>query len=297
MAEITAQLIKTLRDKTNAGMMDCKAALTEAGGDLEEAETVLRKKGIMKAEGKGSREAKEGLIDAYIDSESRVGSIVEINCETDFVAKNENFVGFVNSISRHVAKVAGDTGDVELLEAQDFTAQPGNSLGDVVKVKIAELGENLVLRRFVRYALADGSHGVVAKYIHLAGKVGVLVEVGSEKAETVFKSEFLDVVKDVTLQIAAAQPLVVTRDEVDPALVAKEKDVYAEQVKGKPENIVEKIVGGKLDKYYSTICLLEQGYIKDQDKTISDLLKATGNAIGDTISIRRFTRYAIGEQI
>ena len=217
MAGITAQLIKELRDKTNAGMMDCKGALTEANGDLEEAETILRKKGILKAGKKASREVKEGLIDAHIDTEGRVGSLIEVNCETDFVAKNENFVGFVNELSAHIAKNGGDATSVEELEGQ---AYGDSSFGETLKAKIAEVGENLVVKRFARYAVEDGSQGVIAQYIHLAGKVGVLLEVGCDKAETNGSDRFREVVKDVTLHIAAASPICISRDEVDPALVA-----------------------------------------------------------------------------
>ncbi len=294
MAAITAQTIKQLRDKTNAGMMDCKAALTEAGGDLEAAETLLRKKGIAAAGKKASREVKEGVIDAYVGGEERVGSLVEINCETDFVAKNENFTNFTATVSEHIAKAGAGADSVEALAA---TAFGDSTLEEGVKAKIAELGENLVLKRFVRYAIPEGTEGGIAKYIHLAGKVGVLVEVACDKAETTKADAFQSLVKDITLQIAAAHPLCVSRDEVDPALVATEKEVFAEQVKGKPENIVEKIVAGKLDKYYSTVALLEQGYIKDPDKTISDLLASVGKELGDTLTVKQFTRYAVGEVV
>ena len=292
MAGITAQLIKELRDKTNAGMMDCKGALTEANGDLEEAETILRKKGILKAGKKASREVKEGLIDAHIDTEGRVGSLIEVNCETDFVAKNENFVGFVNELSAHIAKNGGDATSVEELEGQ---AYGDSSFGETLKAKIAEVGENLVVKRFARYAVEDGSQGVIAQYIHLAGKVGVLLEVGCDKAETNGSDRFREVVKDVTLHIAAASPICISRDEVDPALVAKEREVYAEQMKGKPENIIDKIVSGKIDKYFSTVALLEQGFIKDPDQSVADLLGKVGGELGDTLVVRRFTRFAVGE--
>ncbi len=294
MAEITAQLIKQLRDKTNAGMMNCKAALVEAGGDLDEAETVLRKKGIAAAGKKSEREVKEGVIDAFIDTGGRVGSLIEINCETDFVAKNDNFTDFVHALSEFVARSAGDADKVDALESR---AMGESTLGVMVKSKIAELGENLVFKRFKRFAMEDGTEGVVAKYIHLAGKVGVLVEVGCGKSETATAEAFLALVKDLTLQIAASQPLVLTRDEVDEATVAKEREVYAEQVKGKPENIIEKIVDGKLDKFFSTVSLLEQGFIKDPDQNISGLLKKVGGELHDTLEVRRFARFAIGEVV
>jgi elongation factor Ts len=198
MAEITAQLVKTLREKTNVGMMECKGALAEANGDLELAETILRKKGIAKAEKKADRQAKEGIISSYIHLGGRVGVLIEVNCETDFVAKNENFQAFV---------------------------------------------------------------------------------------------------KDITLHIAAANPKYLAREDVPEALVAKEKDIAADQVKGKPANIVEKIVEGKIEKIFSDLCLLEQTFIKDDSKTINDVVKGKIAELGENIVIRRFVRYATGEEI
>ena len=198
MAEITAQLVKTLREKTNVGMMECKAALSEANGDLEAAETILRKKGIAKAEKKADRQAKEGIVASYIHLGGRVGVLIEVNCETDFVAKNENFQAFV---------------------------------------------------------------------------------------------------RDITLHIAAANPKFLSREDVPEALLAKEKDIAADQVKGKPANIVEKIVEGKLEKIFSDLCLLEQSFIKDDSKTINDVVKGKIAELGENIVIRRFVRYATGEEI
>ncbi|HEY5037094.1 MAG TPA: translation elongation factor Ts [Chthoniobacterales bacterium] len=196
--EITSQTVKELREKTNAGMMDCKRALAEAGGDIEKAETLLRQKGIAGASKKSSRATKEGIVASYIHLQGKVGVLVEVNCETDFVAKNEGFRAFV---------------------------------------------------------------------------------------------------KDITLHIAAAQPLFVSREDVPEDLIAKEKEVYAGQVKGKPENVVGKIVEGKLDKYFSTVCLLEQGFIKNPDQAIKELVAAKIAEIGENIVIRRFTRYSVGEPL
>jgi elongation factor Ts len=198
MAEITAQLVKTLREKTNVGMMECKGALAEANGDLELAETILRKKGIAKAEKKADRQAKEGIISSYIHLGGRVGVLIEVNCETDFVAKNENFQAFV---------------------------------------------------------------------------------------------------KDITLHIAAANPKYLSREDVPEALIAKEKDIAADQVRGKPANIVDKIVEGKIEKIFSDLCLLEQTFIKDDSKTINDVVKGKIAELGENIVIRRFVRYATGEEI
>jgi elongation factor Ts len=296
MAEITVGLIKTLRDKTNAGMMDCKAALKEADGDLEAAETVLRKKGIASAGKKASRTASEGVIASKINAEGRTGVLAELNCETDFVAKNENFQSFVTGMMDHLAGSTADEMDAFL--AEPFSGDADGTVEEYVKAKIAELGENIVARRFVRYTVDEGSAGVVASYIHLQGKVGVLVEVGCANTATVSDEKFRELVKDITLHIAAASPICVGRDEVPAELVEKEREIFLDQVKDKPENIIEKIVSGKVDKYYSTVCLLEQGFVKDPDKTVDEVVKATAGEIGDEgVVVKRFTRYAVGEEV
>ena len=294
MAEITVALIKTLRDQTNAGMMDCKAALTEAGGDLEEAAVILRKKGITGAEKKAGRETSEGVIASSIDSDAKTGVLVKVNCETDFVAKNENFQSFVEGLVNHVAS-ADSVEAVEAVLAQPYAGDSSQTVEDVVKAKIGELGENMALSKVERYTVEG--EGVVASYIHPPGKVGVLLEVSAGKAESAANESFREVVKDIALHIAAAQPICVSRDEVPADKVESEKEIFREQVKGKPENIIDKIVDGKLDKYYSTVALLEQGFIKDPDQTIQDLLAAKGKEIGDEdLTVRRFARFAVGEE-
>jgi elongation factor Ts len=293
MAEITVGLIKTLRDKTNAGMMDCKAALTEAGGDLAEAETILRKMGIADADKKASRTTKEGVIAAHIDSDAKTGVLIDVNCETDFVAKNEIFRTFVDGLLNHVS--TSETVDtIEALLAQPYVGSPDITVDEVIKAKVGELGENMAMPRFAKYAVVG--EGVIASYIHMQGKVGVLIEVNCQNAATTANETFRELVKDLTLHIAAAHPVCLTRDEVPADKIESERAIYLDQVKGKPENIIDKIVAGKLDKYLGTICLLEQGFIKDPDQTIGDLLKAKGGELGDEITISRFTRYAVGEE-
>lgn len=293
MAEITVELIKTLRDKTNAGMMDCKAALVEAAGDIEAAETVLRKKGIADAEKKAGRAAKEGVIASAIDEDARAGVLVEVNCETDFVAKNENFRAFVDQILSHIGATGG-ADSLEALLAQDFSGDQGQTLEEFIKAKVGELGENMGLARFARYALEG--NGVVASYIHMQGRVGVLVEVNCGEENTARDDGFREFVKDLTLHIAAAQPLCVDRSGVPADKVEAEKDIFREQMKDKPADIIERIIEGKLGKFYSTNCLLEQGFIKDGDKTIQDLVGELEKSTGDKISIARFERYAVGEE-
>ncbi|MEM9478521.1 MAG: translation elongation factor Ts [Verrucomicrobiota bacterium] len=290
MAEITASLVKELRDKTNCGMMDCKAALKESGGNLEEAETILRKKGIASADKKAARAAKEGVIASRISEDGKTGILVEVNCETDFVAKNENFTSFVDEILDHISS-NGSAGSVEELLQEDHG---GTTLEEFVKAKVGELGENLVVQRFSRFAL-DGD-GSVGSYIHLAGKVGVLIEVKSASADAAGNDDFKTLVKDLCLHIAAAHPSAITREEVPSDQVEAEKDIYREQMKDKPENVIEKIITGKIDKFYSQIALLEQGFVKDPDQTIKQLIESKGKDLGGDLTISRFERYAVGEE-
>lgn len=290
MAEITVELIKTLRDKTNGGMMDCKAALVEAGGDIEAAETLLRKKGIVDADKKAGRTASEGTVASRILDGGKTGILVEVNCETDFVAKNENFGAFVNDILDHIE--ASDAADsVEALLAQPYSGDAA-TLEEFVKAKVGELGENMGIARFAKY---EATSGGVATYIHMQGRVGVLLEAETGKADTASSEAFQAFGKDVCMHIAATQPICIGRDEVPADLVEKEKDIFREQMKDKPAEIIEKIIGGKMGKFYSTNCLLEQAFIKDGDKTIQDLVDETGKELGDTIKLTRFERYGVGE--
>ena len=290
MADINPALVKTLREKTNAGMMDCKRALTEAGGDLDKAEALLRTKGIASAGKKASRHAKEGSVVSFIQPIGKIGVLVEINCETDFVAKNDIFTKFLKEITEEIAASKSDS-VTDLLESAQSN---GILFKDAIATTIASLGENIVVRRFERYSVAG--EGIVASYIHLQGKVGVLVEISCGSEATAKNEGFRDFVKDITLQIAAAHPIVISRDQVDATLVASEREIYKAQMAGKPENIVEKIVDGKMDKFYSGTCLLEQACIKNPDLTVKELLAAKEQELSDKITINRFVRYALGEE-
>lgn len=275
---IDAQLVKTLREKTNAGLMECKRALGEAQGDLEAAVDILRKKGAASAAGKADREAKEGVIAQAILPGAKVGVLLEVNCETDFVAKNDGFRAFCDDVARKLAQTPGADVEADRVEA-------------VQKIK-----ENLVIRRHARIEVTG--HGSVAAYIHTGGKVGVLVEVGAEKDSTASNEDFKQLVRDITLQIAAANPVCINRDEVPSALVEREREVYRGQVPaGKPANIVEKIIDGKMDKFYSGACLLDQAFIKNPDQTITQLIAEKNKALGEKIVLRRFIRYMVGEEI
>jgi len=275
---IDAQLVKTLREKTNAGLMECKRALAETNGDLEAAIDVLRKKGSASAAKKADREAKEGVIAQAILSGAKVGVLVEINCETDFVAKNDSFRAFTDEVARKIA------------------SEPGADLEADRVAAVQKIGENVLIRRSERVEVTGA--GAVAAYIHTGGKVGVLVEVGATKEETASTEEFKQLVRDITLQIAAANPISVDRSSIPQATIDRERAIYADQVPpGKPENIVVKIVDGKLEKFYSDRCLVDQAFIKNPDQTITQVLAEKSKALGDTLSIRRFLRYGVGEVI
>lgn len=275
---IDAQLVKTLREKTSAGLMECKRALAESNGDLEAAVDLLRKKGAASAAKKAGREAREGVIAQAISPGAKVGVLVEVNCETDFVAKNDGFRAFCDDVAKRIA------------------ADPNAELEAERVAAVQKIGENVRIRRHERLEVKD--HGSVAAYIHTGGKVGVLVEVGAEKESTAANDDFKQLVRDITLQIAAAGPICVSRDQVSQVLVDREREVYRGQVpEGKPANIVEKIVDGKMDKFYSTQCLVEQAFIKNPDQTISQLIAEKNKALGENISIRSFIRYMVGEEI
>ena len=276
MAEITAAMVGKLREMTNAGLMDCKKALTEAGGDLDKAVDILRKKGAASAAKKASRDANEGLIVQSIQPGAKAGILVEINCETDFVARNEAFRAFCDEVAR--ALLANPAADLETLRT----------------TQVAKMGENIQVSRHHRMEVSG--NGMVAAYIHTGAKVGVLVEVGAGKEPTVANDDFKQLVKDITLQIAAAHPFVVSRDQVDPAVLAKEKEIAGEQVKNKPPQAIAKIVEGKLEKFYQGYCLLDQGFVKrNSEVTVREHVASVAKQLGDEITIRRFVRFQVGE--
>ncbi len=275
---IDAQMVKTLREKTNAGLMECKRALSDTKVDLEAAVDLLRKKGAASAAKKADREAKEGVIAQSISASGKVGVLVEVNCETDFVAKNDAFKALSDGV------------------AQKLVENPAVDLEADRVAAVQKLGENILIRRNARLEV-QGS-GAVASYIHTGGKVGVLVEVGASKDTTTQSEEFKQLVRDLTLQIAAASPVCVSREAIPQALADREREVYRGQVPaGKPANIIEKIVEGKMDKFYSSVCLVDQSFIKNPDLTVTQLIAERNKALGETISVRRFVRFAVGEEI
>ncbi len=279
MAQISAKEVKELRDATNVGMMECKKALVEAEGDKDKAIRILRERGVAIAAKKSARVANQGMIAAELSPDAEIGTLIEVNCETDFVARNEGFKTFVADLAKRALDV--EDGQLDAVVKDDVTA------------KVAEIGENIVVRRNIRFV--SQKPGLVAAYIHLGSKVGVLLEMGCGKEETVAKPEFKNLAKDITLQIAAASPRYLKREDVPEDVIAGERDVYAKQVAGKPENIVEKIVDGKLNKFFAETCLIEQPFIKDATESIQGLVEKTATALGDTVEIRRYCRWQLGE--
>lgn len=276
MSQVTAADVGKLREMTNAGLMDCKKALGEANGNFDAAVDILRKKGVASAAKKAGREANEGIITQFIQPGSKVGILVEVNCETDFVARNENFRAFCDDVARKLA--ANPKADLEV----DRVAQ------------VSKIGENIRISRFHRMEVSGS--GMVAAYIHTGAKVGVLVEVGASKEATVANDEFKQLVKDITLQIAAGHPYAVSREQVDPSVLEKEKEIAAEQVKNKPPQAIAKIVEGKLEKFYQTYCLLDQGFVKrNSEVTVKEHIGSVEKQLGDKIEIRRFVRFQVGE--
>lgn len=294
---ISAQDVKRLRDITGAGMMDCKKALAETGGDMEQAVEFLRKKGLAAAAKKAGRIASEGLVGAYVSDNGKVGAMVEVNCETDFVARNPEFVDLVNDLARQTAeKATAASGAGDDLLSQPYIADASQTVNDVLNQKVAKIGEKISFRRFARFQ-AEGNN-LVGTYIHLGGKIGVLVELEADK-DLAASPEARELARDVAMQIAASNPLFVRRDEVPAEQIDAERRILAEQedIKAKPEAVRPKIVEGRINKYFEQVCLLEQAYIKDPSQTVTDMLRARGNAVNATVTVRRFTRYVLGEGI
>ena len=288
MANISAQLVKELREMTGAKMMDCKKALVETDGNIDKAVEFLREKGLADAAKKSGRVAAEGIVKTYITENKKAGAVLEFNCETDFVAINEEFVAFADKL----AKIVGETSVATVEELLNQKVEGETTVTESLKALIAKLGENMSVRRFTKFSIENG---LVKSYIHGGGRIGVLVEVACDK-----DSEIVDeVAKEVCMQIAAANPLFLSKDEVDTTSMEKEKEIYRVQAlnEGKPENIVEKMVVGRIQKYFKEVCLLEQLWVKDGDKSINKFIEEKSKEVGSPIKVTRFVRYERGEGI
>ncbi len=275
---ITASMVKELRDATSVGMMDCKKALQETDGDFDAAVKILRAKGAAVAAKRAGKEANEGKIEANVTADAQSAAMIEVNCETDFVTRNDDFQAFVAELR-----------DESLNYETDKMAE---GVADQITEKIASIGEKLQLRRNVNWTV-DGT-GSITSYIHMGGKVGVLIELGCENADSISNPVYKELAKDLTLHVAAAAPQYLTRDEVPSDLVEAEQEIFRKQLDGKPENIIDNILKGKTNKFFSQICFIEQGFVKEDKVSITDFVAEKAKEIGDTISIKRYVRYQLG---
>lgn len=286
--QITASMVKELREKTQAGMMDCKKALGEAEGDMDRAIDLLREKGLSKAAKKADRVAAEGLVKLVISADKKIGSAVEVNSETDFVAKNEEFIGFVEDLAKMVLETAPES--VEALKASKYMGTE-ETVSEVLNGKIAKIGENMNLRRIAR----EEATGAVIGYVHGAGKIAVLVNLDSEAAA----EELDELGRDIAMQIAAMNPMYISKDDVDQNYIAHEREILTAQAmnEGKPEEIAKKMVEGRLNKQLKEVCLLEQVFVKDSDFTVKQIIENKAKALGKEIKVAGVQRFEVGEGI
>lgn len=284
---VDASTVKELRERTGAGMMDCKKALVETNGDIEKAIEFLREKGLAAAAKKAGRIAAEGLIGTYVSEDRKMGAIVEVNCETDFVAKNQEFIDFVNSMAKVVVENKLDS--VEQLLETDYN---GMKVKEALSTLIAKIGENMAIRRFERFAEENGA---IVSYIHGGGRIGTLVQLESSKVNDVL----VELGKDIAMQIAAMNPLYVKESDVPNDYIEKEREILKVQAinEGKKPEVVEKMIEGRLKKQLKEICLLDQLFVKDGERTVAKLLSDKSKEIGTEISVKRFVRFEKGEGI
>jgi len=301
MAAVTAAMIKTLRDATGAGMSACKNALVEADGDFDRAVDILREKGLAAAAKKAGRIASEGIVWAYITPDNSIGALVEVNSETDFVAKNQDFRNFVNSIVTQI--VSSKAADVQSFLNEKWIEDEAVTVNDALVQKISTIGERLEIRRFERFEKKDS--GALVNYIHGGGKVAVLIELGSD----IVNDQLIEAGKNVCMQIAAMSPKFIDRIDISDEFMQKEKNILTQRAnleeqekasenpkyKIKPDQILQKIIAGRLDKQLKEMCLTEQEYVKDSELTVDQYLKSVGKDIGSDITVKRFARYETGE--
>ena len=296
MAEISAKLVQELRQKTGAGMMDCKKALKENEGDIEKSIEWLRQKGIASAGKKSDRIAAEGLVETYIQPGGEVGVLIEVNCQTDFVARNEAFKALVKNLARQAATADS----VESLLTQPYLEDQSVTVDQFIKQTIAQLGENIQVRRFVNFAIPEGKEGIVDSYIHTGGRVGVLVELNAETDSAAKNEEFQTLAKNAAMQVAACPNVeYVSIEEIPAEIAQKEKaiEMGRDDLANKPDNIKEKIVQGRIEKRLKEMTLLDQPFIRDQGISVEDLVKQVKGKVGEPIKVSRFVRYILGEGI
>jgi elongation factor Ts len=309
MAEISAQLVKQLRDRTGAGMMECKKALVATNGDIEEAVVYLRKQGIASAAKKERRATKQGLIASFVSSSRKLGVLVEVNCESDFVARTEDFQSLTADVAAHIAVTKPKIVHMEeltqaeranfkaheALYEQKFTKDQNTTIRELVKTKIAKLGENIAVSRFALYEVQG--NGVIGSYIHQGSQIGVLLEVDTSSEDITQKDEFKTLVRDIAMQVAAANPQFVSKENVPADLLKKEREIQRDRAlaEGKPEKMVDKIAEGRLGKFFEEVCLLEQPFIRDNTISVGELIRTASTKLGANLNIARFVRFKVGD--
>ena len=288
---ISAQQVKELRDKSGVGMMDCKKALVESNGDIDKAFDYLRKAGVAKAQKKEGRDAKEGLIISDISSDGKFGTLLELNCETDFVANTDDFKSLGSDIIKHIKN--SEFSQLDDILNEKFINDNNKKVKDVITDAVGRLGENIVLSRFCKYSVESG---LVVSYIHPGSKLGVLLKFNSDQVSD--KESLNDFGKEISMHIAATSPISVSIDDVSSEIIAKEREIFSDQAKksGKPDNIIEKMVDGRINKFYKENVLLEQVFVKDPSKLVKDLISEKSNSSNLNLSVSEFSRFQIGEK-
>ncbi|BDA67412.1 translation elongation factor Ts [Calothrix sp. PCC 7716] len=295
MAEVSAKLVQELRQKTGAGMMDCKKALKENEGDIEKASEWLRQKGISKADKAAGKVTAEGLVETSVQQDGRVGVLLEVNCQTDFVARNDAFKALVSNLALQAVTASS----VSELLSQPYIENEDLTVAEILKQQVAQLGENMQVRRLENFSLSEGTQGVVESYIHTGGRVGVLVELDCQNTAA-NNEEFKTLARNIAMQVAACPNVeYVNVEEIPTEIAQKEKEIEMgrDDLANKPDNIKEKIVQGRIDKRLKEMTLVDQPYIRDQSITVEELVKQASNKLGDTIEVKRFARFVLGEGI
>lgn len=290
---ITADMVKKLRDQTGAGMMDCKKALTETNGDYEKAVTLLREKGIAVAAKRETRAASEGLIGCYISDDAKSGALLELNCETTFVAKTDEFVNLSKNLAEQATKEP--CACLNCLLGSAYAANPAQTVAEAISEAMGKIGEKMTVARFVRFAV-DGP-GVIGSYVHMGSQIGVLVEVKAGSDAAASSEDALNLAKDVAMHISWSRPDYMKRDDICADVLAKERDIHKQWAikEGKPENVIDRIVEGRMKDFYSRVCLLEQPFIKDEELTIQNLIDNASKKIGEPVTVAGFVRYQVGQ--
>lgn len=290
---ITADMVKKLREQTGAGMMDCKKALTETDGDYEKAVTLLREKGIAVAAKRETKAASEGLIGSYISADAQVGAMLELNCETTFVAKTDEFVSLAKNLAKQVAE--GNFACTNCLQDAPYIASPSHTVKEAISEAMGKIGEKMTVARFDKVAV-EGT-GIIGSYIHMGDQIGVLVEVNAQSETAAKADDVINLAKDVAMHISWSNPDYMQRSDIPEDVLAKEREVHKQWAikEGKPEKIIDRIVEGRMKDFYSRVCLLEQAFIKDEELTIQKLVDDAAKKVGEPLSIARFVRYRVGE--